>query len=114
MFIKCLSIGISTILVIYKYINPVSFIVVIWVFLADEDILVAQRRWTIDMTSIVVDAIVAVVDGSNAGLEAYDDSGSLDEYICATPYFVHNIGLTGLIVIVTFLEHMWLYLYLCL
>ena len=113
--------------VLYKFIDPVSFILVIRVFLADEHVLVAQCRWTVDMTFIIVvasiaaiAAVVAVVavvvvdDGSNTRVKACYRSGLLDEYIFLTPYFVHNIGLAGLIVIITFLEYIWLYLYLCL
>ena len=91
--------------VVYKYINPVSFIIMSeQSFLADEDILVvAQCRWTVDMTE---------ADRSNAWFEACWNSGLLDEYICVTPYCVHYDGLTGMVMIVVLFVHLWFF-YIC-
>ena len=78
--------------VVYKYINPVSFIVAIQQsFLADEDILVVV---------------------CNTGLKACYDSGLLDEHIYVIPYCVHYDRLADMIMIVVLLVYMWLYLFM--
>ena len=72
-------------------------------FIIEDILVVAQCRWTVDMTE---------ADRSNAWFEACWNSGLLDEYICVTPYCVHYDGLTGMVMIVVLFVHLWLFLYL--